>query len=192
MGSRSTDLKAKLGGFRGRKLERGDVIGFREPKSTLPNLTQRHLAPEFVSRPCYDLRVVLGPQDDAFTPEGLRTFLTQSYQVTPQSDRMGCRLDGQHTAGADIISDGISFGAVQIPASGKPILMLSDRQTTGGYTKIAAVISADFRLLAQLKPGDRVRFEMVSIQQAQQALLDQRAALRLLRRSLNRCVRPSN
>lgn len=189
MGSRSTDLKMKLGGYQGRRLERGDILNFRCPQATLSNLTERYIAPEFIPRKEYRLRVVLGPQDDAFTQAGLDTFLRESYTVTPQSDRMGSRLDGpaiEHRQTADIISDGISFGAIQVPPSGKPIIMLCDRQTTGGYTKIAIVISADFRLLAQTKPGDRLLFEAVSIQEAQQALHDQWSALHLLRKNFNR------
>ena len=189
MGSRSTYLKAKIGGLNGRKLQKDDVIAFRSPKSQLKNLSDRSLSPEFVPRPVYSLRVVMGPQDDAFTPEGIETFLSEIYTVTPEFDRMGCRLDGPvitHKNGGDIISDGIAFGAIQVPSAGKPILMLADRQTTGGYTKIANVITADFRLLGQLKGGDKVRFEKVSIAHAQDALLTQRAALRLLRKSVNR------
>lgn len=189
MGSRSTYLKAKIGGLNGRKLQKDDVIAFRSPKSQLKNLNDRSLSPEFVLRPVYSLRVVMGPQDDAFTPEGIETFLSEIYTVTPEFDRMGCRLDGPvitHKNGGDIISDGIAFGAIQVPSAGKPILMLADRQTTGGYTKIANVITADFRLLGQLKGGDKVRFEKVSIVHAQDALLTQRAALRLLRKSVNR------
>ena len=126
-----------------------------------------------------------GHQVIALSPED--TFLGQTYTVTPEFDRMGCRLDGpviQHVESGDIISDGISFGAIQVPAAGKPIIMLCDRQTTGGYTKIATVISADFRLLAQLKAGDKLRFQRVTIQHAQDALLTQRAALRALRSSV--------
>ena len=189
MGSRSTYLKAKIGGLNGRKLQKDDVIAFRSPKDQLKNLSDRSLSPEFVPRPVYSLRVVMGPQDDAFTPEGIETFLSEIYTVTPEFDRMGCRLDGPvitHKNGGDIISDGIAFGAIQVPSAGKPILMLADRQTTGGYTKIANVITADFRLLGQLKGGDKVRFEKVSIVHAQDALLTQRAALRLLRKSVNR------
>ncbi|MBQ1805598.1 MAG: KipI antagonist, partial [Oscillospiraceae bacterium] len=85
-----------------------------------------------------------------------------------------------------IISDGIAFGAIQVPSAGKPIIMLSDRQTTGGYTKIANVITADFRILGQLKAGDKVRFEKVSIRAAQDALLTQRAALKVLRTAVSR------
>ena len=184
MGSRSTDLKARLGGLQGRKLEKGDAIGFRAPVEALPRMEDRALRPEFAPQPVYTLRVVLGPQDDAFTQDGLRTFLTGAYTVTPEFDRMGCRLSGpaiQHRQTADIISDGIAFGAVQVPSSGAPIIMLADRQTTGGYTKIANVITADFRILAQLKAGDKVRFAEVSVEEAQNILLARRAALNAIR-----------
>lgn len=188
MGSRSTYMKAKIGGFQGRKLEKGDKLPFRAPKAQLKNLNIRFLSPEFVPRSEYTLRVIPGPQDDYFTQEGMDTFLNQIYTVTPEFDRMGCRLDGpviQHKAGGDIISDGIAFGAIQVPSAGKPIVMLADRQTTGGYTKIANVISVDFRILAQLKAGDNVRFQPVSISFAQEALLAQRAALKTLRSALD-------
>ena len=189
MGSRSTDRRARIGGLQGRALRKGDVIAFRAPRVRLKNWSERGLSPEFGPSPVYSLRVVLGPQEDAFTQAGIRTFLGEVYTVTAEFDRMGCRLDGpkiQHAAGADIISDGIAFGAVQVPSAGRPIVMLADRQTTGGYTKIANVITADFRLLGQLKGGDKVRFERVTIQQAQDALLAQRASLRLLQRTLDR------
>ena len=188
MNSRATYLKAKIGGVQGRKLEKGDVIGFRFPKAELKNLNIRFITPEFVPRAEYPIRVVLGPQDDHFTQEGIDTFLGQVYTVSPEFDRMGCRLTGpviQHKDGGDIISDGISFGAIQVPSAGTPILMLADRQTTGGYTKIANVISVDFRILAQLKAGDKVRFQQVSVQIAQSALLAQRAALRTLRSAVD-------
>ncbi len=185
MGSRSTYMKAKIGGYQGRKLEKDDVIGFRAPKATLPRLADRQMRPEFVAQPVYTLRVVLGPQDDYFTQSGIDTFLNSEYAVTQEFDRMGCRLEGdaiQHKDGGDIISDGISFGAIQIPSSGKPIIMMADRQTTGGYTKIANVITADFRIMAQLKAGDKVRFQQVPVQFAQDVLLAQRAAVKALAR----------
>lgn len=183
MGSRSTYMKAKIGGFQGRKLEKGDVIGFRAPAETLKRMEDRVLRPEFAPKPVYTLRVVLGPQDDAFTDAGIGTFLSGTYTVTPEFDRMGCRLDGPviaHKETGDIISDGIAFGAVQVPSSGTPIIMLGDRQTTGGYTKIATVITADFRILAQLKSGDKVQFVKVPVEYAQGLLLAQRSALKAL------------
>ena len=189
MGSRSTYMKAKIGGLEGRKLAKDDVISFRAPRTQLKNMKDRNLYPEFVPREVYTVRVVMGPQDDAFTDAGVKTFLSETYTVTPEFDRMGCRLEGaviEHKESGDIISDGIAFGAIQVPSAGKPIIMLADRQTTGGYTKIANVITADFRLIGQLKAGDKVRFEKVSIAHAQDALLTQRAALRLLRKSVDR------
>ena len=114
--------------------------------------------------------MIPGPQDDHFTEEGLKTFFREVYTVSAQSDRMGCRLEGPaiaHKNGADIISDGIAFGAVQVPSSGSPIIMAADRQTTGGYTKIATVISADFRFLGQLRAGDKVHFVPVTVEEAQ-------------------------
>lgn len=188
MGSRSTYMKAKIGGWHGRKLEKGDVLPLRAPGTEPKALENRALAPEFRGRSEYTLRVVMGPQDDAFTPGGVSAFLSGVYTVTPEFDRMGCRMEGpeiEHAGSADILSDGIAFGAVQVPDSGQPIVMLADRQTTGGYTKIANVISADFRILGQLKSGDRVRFEKVSLAAAQEALLAQRASLRLLRHVLD-------
>ena len=189
MGSRSTNMKAKIGGYQGRKLQKDDVIGFRAPKTDLKSLGLRRTSFEIKPRAEYKQRTVLGPQDDALTERGITTFLSSVYTLTPEFDRMGCRLDGElieHVKSGDIISDGIAFGAVQVPSAGKPIIMLADRQTTGGYAKIANVISADFRILAQLKAGDKVHFEKVSIAAAQEALLAQRATLNCLRSAIDR------
>ncbi|MBP3729285.1 MAG: biotin-dependent carboxyltransferase family protein [Lachnospiraceae bacterium] len=173
MGSRSTYLKAKMGGFKGRKLEAEDVLEFRAPNPWLPFPERRRLGVDFVPQKQYELRVILGPQDDYFTKEGLATFLKEVYTVSAEFDRMGCRLEGavvEHKNGGDIISDGIAFGAIQVPSAGKPIIMAADRQTTGGYTKIATVISADFRYLGQLKGGDKVHFVPISVEQAENSL----------------------
>lgn len=116
MGSRSTNLKAKIGGIEGRKLGAGDEIGFRSPKTWLPNMAARKLPlPELSSRE-HTLRVVMGPQDDCFTEEGISTFLGSAYTISNEYDRMGCRMEGPviaHKNGGDIITDGISFGAVR-------------------------------------------------------------------------------
>ncbi len=188
MESQSTDLKAKIGGFQGRKLEKDDVLPLKQPDQSVKNLPTRGISPEVLSRPVTTLRVVLGPQDDYFTQEGLTTFFSQTYTLTAQSDRMGCRLEGtsiSQPGDGNIISDGIAFGGIQVPKEGKPIIMLADRQTTGGYPKIATVISADFRLLGQLKAGDQVNFLQVSVQEAQSALHNQVASLKLLEGILN-------
>ena len=173
MGSRSTYLKAKMGGFQGRKLEAEDMLRFRAPNLALPFPERRRLGADFVPQKQYELRVILGPQDDYFTEAGLATFFKEVYTVSAEFDRMGCRLEGavvEHKNGGDIISDGIAFGAIQVPSAGKPIIMAADRQTTGGYTKIATVISADFRYLGQLKGGDKVHFVPISVEQAENSL----------------------
>ncbi|WP_326975523.1 biotin-dependent carboxyltransferase family protein [Caproicibacter sp. BJN0012] len=187
MGSKSTNLKCGFGGYQGRKLLAGDTIGFASPKKELPFFPLRTLeSPTFGGE--VSLRVILGPQEDAFTEGGIRTFFGESYEVTPRFDRMGCALEGptvECREKADIISDGIPDGAVQIPSSGKPIIMLADHQTTGGYTKIGTVASVDLPLLAQCKPGDSVRFERISVADAQKLLRKEAKKLRKLNRYLN-------
>lgn len=173
MDSRSTYLSGGFGGFEGRALHRSDHVPVGSADFHLPGLAgqtfpRRHI-PNYSDAPT--VRVVLGPQDDYFTDEGVVTFLSEEYEISPTSDRMGCRLQGPRIAHKDatgIISDGIPLGAVQVPPDGQPIVMLADRQTTGGYPKIATVISADIPLLAQCVPGQsRVRFEAVSVKEAQ-------------------------
>jgi allophanate hydrolase subunit 2 len=112
----------------------------------------------------------MGPQHDKFTKQGIETFLNSEYTVTSDFDRMGCRLEGPFIAskeGSDIISDGIAFGAIQVPSHGKPIILLSDRQTTGGYAKIATVASVDIPKLVQRRTDDKIRFRAISVQEAQ-------------------------
>lgn len=188
MGSRSTDLRAGIGGLGGRKLTAGDRIGFRSPKHVLPNLSRRNMAPEDFSPTEHVLRVVMGPQDDYFSEEGIHTFLESVYTVSGETDRMGCRLDGpkiSHRLGADIITDGISLGAIQVPSGGTPIIMMADHQTTGGYTKIGAVISEDLPILAQSVPGHRIRFCRVGIEEAQDLYCRGRERLMQIQKELN-------
>lgn len=171
--SRSTCLVARFGGYHGRPLQRGDVLPIGRPARPLERLIgwaapeawrQRHDSPA-------TLRVVWGPQDDAFTEEGRRTFLESTYQVTPHTDRMGCRLEGPkiaHRNSADILSDWIPPGGIQVPGDGRPIILLVDRQTTGGYAKIATVIGPDIGRVAQCRPGDALRFRAISLDEAQE------------------------
>lgn len=168
MGSLSTNLKCALGGFEGRKLRAGDVIPLRQSVS-LSQIGSRSTTPENNFGTDMTVRVVLGPQDDYFTDKGIQTFLSSGYTVSEKSDRMGVRLTGEkieNKNGVDIISDGIAIGSVQIPASGTPIIMMADRQTTGGYAKIATVASADIKKIAQAKPGTTIRFEAISEKEA--------------------------
>ena len=168
MKSASTYVKAGIGGLSGRPLRQGDVL---RAKASAPSSAVTRLPSEYI--PAYKnqiaLRVILGPQDDCFTEEGIYTLLNSEYIVSTQADRMGYRLEGpriEHRGGADIISDGIPLGAVQVPGDGLPIILLADRQTTGGYTKIATVISIDIPKIAQVKPGDKIKFTPVTEEQA--------------------------
>ena len=175
LGSRSTYLKSGIGGIEGRPLRDGDRIPGTVGEGPRPRIGQlpRAFIPRYGAR--HVVRVVLGPQEDAFTPDGVRTFLSSVYRVSPKSDRVGCRLEGpkvEHTGGPDIVSDGSPFGAVQVAGDGLPIVLLADRGTAGGYTKIATVISADLMYLAQAAPGDEVLFRDVSVDEARAALLD--------------------
>lgn len=168
MGSVSTNLKCGLGGFQGRKLQKGDRLPLNQGMS-LPGTGDRRVTPRNRYPDTITLRVLPGPQEDAFTERGIAAFLGEAYTVTAQSDRMGIRLSGEkieNKNGVDILSDGIATGSVQIPASGMPIIMMADRQTTGGYAKIATVISADLKLAAQARPGTRIRFAKVSQREA--------------------------
>ena len=170
MGSKSTNLKSKIGGFNGRKLEKGDEIGFAAPKTSLPNMAARKLAIPDFSAKSHEIRVVLGPQDDHFPQSSIDTFFNSEYAISNEYDRMGCRMQGpviKHKVGGDIITDGISFGAVQVPSHGNPIVMMADHQTTGGYTKIGNVISVDLPILAQCMPGHKIHFKWISIEAAQ-------------------------
>ncbi len=175
MGSKSTLMRNQLGGIKGRKLEKGDSIGFVNPRTELPNMELRHLLQEEFPKKELTLRVVTGPQDTDFTEEELRRFFWYGAEITNEFDRMGCRLKREeplkHKGDGNIITDGIAFGSIQVPSNGQPIIMLADRQSTGGYSKIGTVISVDLPKLAQSVPGYRVRFVKISIQLAQNLAL---------------------
>lgn len=167
LGSVSTYPRSRIGGFEGRALGAGDSLPVAQESALSRGERALGAAPD----PGRDqpIRVVLGPQHDMFTAEACETFLTTAYTISNSADRMGMRLDGAklvHAGGADIVSDGTAPGSIQVPGSGQPIVLLADRQTTGGYPKIATVISADLPVLARRRPGDRVEFEAVEVTRA--------------------------
>jgi biotin-dependent carboxylase-like uncharacterized protein len=177
MGSRSTDLRAQIGGLDGRMLRAGDELPV--PDAPLPKLALA-LPPEMLPRYASPgtLRVMMGPQEELFTAAGIATFLGQPYAVTHRNDRMGYVLEGPkiaHSGAPDIVSDALCPGSVQVPGSGLPIVMGSDCQTTGGYAKIATVIGPDLMRLAQSKAGDVIRFAACTDAEAVQALREERA-----------------
>lgn len=181
MGSRSTYLRARIGGFQGRALKAGDQLELGQiERDIMIKEIPAEILPEYL--PVAELRVIPGPEIDQFDDKEIRNFLISEYNVTEQSDRMGYRLSGEkvnHKAGgADIISAGISPGTIQVPGNGQPIILMADRQTTGGYTRIANIITADLHLVAQLKPGDKVRFREVTIDEAQKTLSERSDLIR--------------
>lgn len=189
MGSMSTNLKCKTGGFEGRKLRTGDVIPLRHPQGWLFSMVGRVYEPEKRADGTVTIHVIPGPQDDYFSDKGKNTFYSEVYSVTADSDRMGIKLDGapvESIDGVDIISDGIVAGSVQIPSAGKPIIMMADRQTTGGYAKIATVITSDLPLLAQLRPGGTLRFKKVDLQYAVKRIKADKKALKKLQTNILR------
>jgi biotin-dependent carboxylase-like uncharacterized protein len=189
MESKATYLSGKFGGLEGRALRRGDMlyaanvrspldrVGLRFPKEWIPLFEKEAL-----------LRIIPGPQNHHFTKKGFETFSSSPYQVTPQCDRMGVRLEGprierRSDVEESIISEGLVPGAIQVPGDGKPIIILTEL-VTGGYTKIATVISTDLTKVAQLKPGDRVRFEPISIEEAHRLLREREQLLNDFKESL--------
>jgi biotin-dependent carboxylase-like uncharacterized protein len=178
LGSCATYLRGRLGGLGGRALRRGDRLPIGPGPLPPRRRVRAEARPDYAAEP--EIRVVLGPQDDRFTAEGIAAFLGGPYRMSPQSDRMGARLQGPpvaHARGHDIISDGIALGSVQVPGDGQPIVLLVDRQSTGGYTKIATVCSFDIGRVGQVKPGARLRFRAVPVAEAHRLLAGTDAAL---------------
>jgi len=163
----STDIRGGIGGWQGRALTAGDRLPLRLMRATerdecrLEGLDLR--TPSVV-------RAIVGPQSDYFAESEIAAFFASEYKVGAGSNRMGMRLEGRpiaHVRGHNITSDAIAPGSVQVPGNGQPIVLLADRQTTGGYPKIATVISADLPALGRLPIGAKFRFESVTIEQAQ-------------------------
>jgi antagonist of KipI len=179
LGSASTHLLSGLGGYQGRALRKGDVLRLGREiapfrKKTVDAQSLGQLAPRKI------LRVTAGPQNDWFPQSSLRALYENTYRVAEESNRMGLRLEGHSIAREstdEMITEGVSLGAIQITASGLPIILFVEQQTTGGYPKIANVISADLHSLGQLRPRDEIRFEQVSWDAARTLFIEQEQLL---------------
>ena len=169
-GSLSTYVRGSIGGFSGKALEQGDEIPLNSRNvEDRGELRVSNLSALEENGP---LRIIFGPQKDFFKEESIRDFLASPYLITRDADRMGMRLDGpvlKHERGYNIVSDGIVTGAIQVPGTGQPIILLADHQTTGGYPKMATVISADISRMGRLRPGDTVKFIEVTADEAEKA-----------------------
>ncbi|NWG01923.1 MAG: biotin-dependent carboxyltransferase, partial [Syntrophaceae bacterium] len=189
MGSRSTYLYGKFGGLEGRPLRKEDILYRPDRPSPLHRLGVR-FSKEWLPLPEKEttLRVIPGPQDHHFKEKGFQTFCSSAYRVSPQCDRMGVRLEGpkierRFDVEESIISEGLISGSIQVPGDGKPIIILTEL-VTGGYTKIATIITIDLPKVAQLKPGDQIRFKPISIEEAHSLLMEQEGRLKDFRESL--------
>jgi antagonist of KipI len=172
LGSRATHLVSRMGGLGGRALAAGDSLPLGPQGEPRPGQCADAELP--ASDQAARIRVLPGPHADRFSADAVDLLQSSDYTVTNESDRMGFRLAGPlltHTGSADIISDAAPLGALQVPASGQPVLLMADRQTTGGYPNLATVISADIGLAGQLAPGDRIRFEVCTLHDALTALI---------------------
>ena len=193
LGSRSTDLRANFGGIEGRALRDGEVLPLRTwPGSPIPATgISSWTAPHDWASPASrdpSLRFLRGTDWTRFNASTLQRLTNESFSVSPDSDRMGVRLDGpelKRQDETDLISEGVAPGTIQVPPSGKPILLLGDCQTIGGYPKMAHVITVDLGVAAQLRAGDRVRFSEVSLQDAHRLLMERERDLERFRIGLS-------
>jgi antagonist of KipI len=175
LGSASTHLLSGLGGHHGRALRKGDVLTIGSPTASIE---KRAVAPQALETlsPRKMLRVTPGPQSELFPSAAQKLFYQTTYRVAEDSNRMGLRLEGPHLGhrpSGEMVTEGVSIGAVQVTAAGLPIILFVEQQTTGGYAKIANVISADLHSLGQLRPRDEIRFEQVDWEAARALLLEQ-------------------
>lgn len=178
LGSDSTYVRGAIGGFQGRRLQKGDVVPIR--LAAADGRAERALPRALDLAMEQPVRVVLGPQADYFTDAAVKTLLSSVYTVSPQSDRMGFRLEGpqiEHAKGYNIVSDAVVPGSIQVPGSGLPIILMVDNQTTGGYPKIATVASADLPVVGRRRPGRLIRFVTVEVREAERLRREQEAAI---------------
>jgi len=185
MNSRSTMIKAAFGGTGG-PLKSGDRLRIGEnfllEKTGVKTVPEKYV-PEYKTQ--NELRVVLGPQFDYFAEETLGLFFDSEYAISPESDRQGYRLKGpelKHIGSFNLITEAVWPGAVQVPGDGLPIILLADAQTTGGYPKIASVISVDLDRIGQAKPSDKIRFQSVSLEEAQKLFWERENHIREIKR----------
>ena len=204
MGSKSTYLRAKIGGYHGRSLEAGDQVMFDSPSKLSVTMIQQlsknlndqpfiemdwtitaDLLPNLHSEP--SIRVMKGLQYQLFTKQSQESFFTEPFMVTTQSDRMGYRLQGpllELEQVEEMISEAVSFGTIQVPAEGNPIVLLADRQTTGGYPKIGQISTVDLSSIAQAKPGDMIHFSKITHEEAQLLLLELKIKIKQLKHGI--------
>lgn len=198
MGSKSTYVRAAIGGIEGRALKKGDRFQIGTPSQFATCMIKKlldeeriktrwgicdHVLPKYSLHPV--IRVITDFEWNQFKKESLESFFTKEYKVSNYADRMGYRLEGENLKRieeSEVLSSAVTFGTIQVPSGGHPIILMADRQTTGGYPRIGNVISVDLPILAQLKPGDYVSFAKISIAEAEKLYIEQEQNLSLLKR----------
>ena len=201
MNSKSTYIRGEIGGFKGRALQEGDVIPLAGENSfslKVKKALQKKLKHNsFAAADWYVpferylngkvVRVLKGAEFEAFSESSQKQFFEQKFQITPQSDRMGYRLSGpslQLEQSFELLSEAVANGTIQVPSDGNPIVLLADRQTTGGYPRIGQIAAADLPIIAQMKPGDHVRFKEISLDEAEQLYMEREKEMKQIRTAL--------
>ena len=205
MNSQSTYIRAGIGGYKGRALKKNDELSFgsksKRTRQILNTLSKDKLSNSFRATKWsvastlipqlssdWEVRVTKGNQFDLFNKSYLAHFFNESYKISSESDRMGYRLNSPGLAPLvteEMISEAVAFGSIQVPPDGKPIILAADRQTTGGYPKIAQISACDFSRIAQAKPGDSLSFTEISLAQSQNLYIEKERNLRQLKRSIS-------
>ncbi|MGU7364740.1 5-oxoprolinase subunit C family protein [Bacillus cereus] len=198
MGSKSTYIRAAIGGIEGRMLKKGDCFQIgtysemanrfiqdlqKDERIKTKWVISNSVLPKYKKHPKF--RVITDFEYDQFTEESRKAFFTKEYKVSNYADRMGYRVEGEvlnRIEEKEILSSPVTFGTIQVPNGGQPIILMADRQTTGGYPRMGNIISVDLPLLAQLKPGDYVSFEKITLEEAEQLYIEQEVNMNLLKK----------
>ncbi|MDZ4522687.1 biotin-dependent carboxyltransferase family protein [Bacillus cereus group sp. BceL300] len=198
MGSKSTYIRAAIGGIEGRMLKKGDCFQIgtysemanrfiqdlqKDERIKTKWVISNSVLPKYKKHP--KLRVITDFEYDQFTEESRKVFFTKEYKVSNYADRMGYRVEGEvlnRIEEKEILSSPVTFGTIQVPNGGQPIILMADRQTTGGYPRMGNIISVDLPLLAQIKPGDYVSFEKITLEEAEQLYIEQEVNMNLLKK----------
>lgn len=190
LNSRSTYERGGFGGLHGTKLKKGDVLPIDGQKRLFPIKKQNFSTTKWYvpsSSPKTTVRVLKGREFAHFSTEAIAAFFSENYQISQDADRMGYRLLGKKLetkTKTELLSEATTFGTIQVPPNGQPIVLMADRQTTGGYPKIATVSSVDLPLLAQLKPGDQLRFQLITLEESQRLFIQREKYFRVLTKQL--------
>lgn len=189
LSSKSTYLRAGIGGWEGRALKPNDTIPFSRPyrgaQKKFGWSADRNIYPDLS---IHNIRVIKGPEFGQFTEQSIHALLKGPFKISSEADRMGYRLSGprlQQKTDKELLSVAVTFGTVQVPAQGTPIILMADHQTTGGYPRIAQAVSADLTLLAQVQPGQEITFELITLAQAQTLLLAREQQISQLQQTIN-------